>query len=154
MPNAARALIVPIDRAKASLADLAQASIRRASDRSTEPWNHLHRQAPGRRRHHDHGRNAAERGERKPLDHLLVGDDLLRAREQEAINASDPERVFEGDLFPPRADCHVRLPFSNLPRVRGSLCPFRLISYLFLCWLGTIVRPRYVLALAIRRRSA
>jgi hypothetical protein len=33
MPNAARALIVPIDRAKASLADLAQASAAHPTDR-------------------------------------------------------------------------------------------------------------------------
>jgi hypothetical protein len=97
-------------------------------------------------------RNAAERGERKSLDHLLVGDDLVRAREQEAINAPDPERVFEGDVFPPRAD--RLLTFLESPRGRGSLRPFGLISYLLLCWLGIIVRPRYVLALAIRWRSA
>ena len=38
--------------------------------------------------------------------HLLIRDDLVRPRGQKAIYAPDPERMFEGDSFPPRADCH------------------------------------------------
>src|ERR1700751_5627190 len=47
------------------------------------------------------------------FDDLLIGDDLVGARGQKAIDAADPERVFEGDRFPSSTNGHASLPFAN-----------------------------------------
>src|SRR3984893_4551354 len=114
--------------------------------------NHFHRRAAGRcRRHHDHGGNAAERGERQTFDHLLIGDDLVSAGRQQAIDALDPERVFESDGFPPRACGHTRVSFANSAAPTLLLCmasivrSFGPISYRFLA--GWTVSGRITFAL-------
>jgi hypothetical protein len=56
----------------------------------------------------------------------------------EPIDAPDMERVFEGDDFSPRADCHARLHFADAGCAaicfvhEGTMRPFALVSYLFL----------------------
>src|ERR1700726_935421 len=85
--------------------------------------NHLHRYTTLHCRwHHDHGGNAAIRGERQSLDHLLIGDDLVCAGRQQPIDALDPERMSEGDDFPPRARGHAAPPSANRPAPTRLLC--------------------------------
>jgi hypothetical protein len=86
------------------------ASMRCASDKSTGPI-----ETTSIANHLDHGGDAAERRERKALDRLLIGDDLVGAGGQQAIDAPDPERMFEGDDFTSGTDGHARLPFAKAP---------------------------------------
>jgi hypothetical protein len=55
----------------------------------------------------------------------------------EPIDTADVERLFEGDDFSPRADCHARLHFAGCPAPHlfmheGTMRSFALVSYLFL----------------------
>src|SRR6266508_3184477 len=99
--------------------------------------DHLHRQ-PARafRRHLDHGGDAAERRKRKALDRLLIADNLVGAGRQQAIDAPDPERMFEGDDFTSGTDGHARLPFAKAPGAgaarRAACAPSAAIAIAFL----------------------
>src|ERR1700732_689736 len=85
--------------------------------------NHLHCR-PARRccRHHDHGGDTAERSERQSFDHLLIGDDVVSPRRQDAIDALDLEGVLEGDHFPPRARGHSPPSFADRSAPTLVLC--------------------------------
>src|SRR4051812_9251554 len=74
---------------------------------------HLHGAAHAFGGHRDHGGDATIGREGQALDHLLVGDDLIGAGRQLALDAADVEWMFEGDGFSPRADGHARLPFTK-----------------------------------------
>src|SRR6185437_385479 len=80
-----------------------------------------HQSARAFRGHADHSGDTAERLERKPLDRLLIGNDLVVAGGQQAIDTPDPERMFEGDNFMSGADGHARIAFrENISRQRKA----------------------------------
>jgi hypothetical protein len=73
-----------------------------------------HQSARAFRGHADHGGDTAERFERKPLDRLLIGNDVVVAGGQQAIDAPDPERMFEGDTTSRRERTVTRaMPFAS-----------------------------------------
>src|SRR4030095_14526779 len=66
------------------------------------------------------GGNPAKRCERQSFDHLLIGDDLVGTRRQEAVDALDREGMLECDRFVSRANGHDQLSFRKPhPRWRG-----------------------------------
>jgi len=76
--------------------------------------DHFHRRALRRRTwHYDHGGDTPKAWKRKPLDHLLIGDDFVGSRRKLAIDTLDPERMPEMNHFASRAGGHVPSP-ANL----------------------------------------
>ena len=75
-----------------------------------------------RRRHHDHGGNPAERRERQSFDHLLIGDDVIGSRRQQAVDTPDPKRMLKRDGFTPRAHGHATTVVVSGSRPALLLC--------------------------------
>jgi hypothetical protein len=102
--------------------------MRCASARRADRESLGHQSARAFRGHADHGGDTAERFERKPLDRLLIGNDVVVAGGQQAIDAPDPERMFEGDNFTSGADGHERIAFRETPCAGASQGSMRSLS--------------------------
>src|SRR5690349_13074437 len=98
--------------------------------------DHLHGLPRRGSRNHDHRGHAAEARKGKPLDHLLVGDDLVGAGRQLAVDAPDAERMLEMDRFASRARGHgrasLRTDRSDVWDMGETVRAFPAISYHFL----------------------
>src|SRR6266702_8638697 len=80
---------------------------------------HFHRGMARRRSgNHDHGGNPPKARKREPLDHLLIGDDLVGAGRELPIDAVDAEWMPELNRFPSRARGHSDGP--TFPRTTDS----------------------------------
>jgi hypothetical protein len=67
---------------------------------------------------HHHGGNTPKARKREPFDHLFIGDDLVGAGRELAIDAVDAERMPEMNRFPSRARGHIDGP--AFPRTTDS----------------------------------
>jgi hypothetical protein len=97
-----------------------RASLSCASDRSTELIDTIsiaavYEAAIGI---HDHGSHATIAGKRQSLDHLVVCDDLIRARRQQAIDALQAEWMLEVNRLSARSCGHDPL---RLFRYNGNV---------------------------------